>query len=453
MKLGWLLSWAVVLGLQLPAVSVAADEAVSVTENWTVVHAGNLLAVPGRAPVQQKSVIIKNGVIHDVRDGYIDPASVCPCAKLIDLSDSFVMPGLVDAHVHFTIQFGGYEGRMSDWNSMSDEVILSSSDIALNGAIYARRTLDAGFTTVRDLGALHGEGAVEAIISLRNAINSGKLPGPRLIIAAAPLSPTAGHGHKSGYRSDFNAALSSIALCDGIEACRKITREQISKGAQVIKIMASAGGGDPNGGPEGNAEFLDDEFAEIVKTAQTHNIPIAAHAHGHKAVRAALLAGARTIEHGNYITPEVTRILVDKKAYLVPTLMVQQKRLARAATQSAEIRKDVERSVDIIVQNISTAFRSGARIALGTDAGIIPHGQNAGELVWYTRIGMTPMQALEAGTVNAAAAVGMEDRIGTLELGKMADIIAVKSSPLDDVAVLQNVTFVMKDGIVHKNAP
>lgn len=440
---------AILLSMIVCAGATAADR-------WTLIHAGWLLAVPGEPPATTRTVVIRNDRIVEIRAGYhaasaIDIDGLDANAAVIDLRDAYVLPGLIDAHVHLSVQNGGIAGDFTSWESMPDLVQLSSADTALRAAVYARRTLEAGFTTVRDLGASGDEDSAQALFALKRAVDAGHLAGPRMLLAGMPISATGGHGDIGALREDLRAAMLSPGLCDGVDSCRRAVRLQVHQGAGVIKLMASGGGREPTGGPNGPPEFEEEELRTIVETAHHLNVKVAAHAHGHRGIIAALAAGVDSIEHGSFANADAIQAFKRSGAILVPTLTVQSKRLAVAALQDPVQRQASEADIQGIRDTVANAFKSGVPIAFGTDAGMFPHGMNAREFKWYVDIGMSPMQAVASGTVTAARLLGMDDRIGTLEAGKLADIVAVYRDPLLDVQALEAVGFVMKNGTVYKS--
>jgi len=404
-------------------------------EQTTIIHAGTLLAVPGNAPASNQSIIIEGTHIARVEDGFVDPADISGDVTVVDLSDKFVLPGLMDMHVHILGELGP--------NSRMEALQVTTSMQALKGAMHAKRTLDAGFTTVRDLG-----GKPEAIYALRDAINNGFVPGPRIIAAGSSLAATGGHGDIDGVKAELLTLWTPETICDGPYECRRATRYAIKYGADWIKITATGGVlSDTATGTD--QQMTDDELREIMDTAHGLGVRVAAHAHGTDGINAALRAGVDTIDHGSFLDRESIRLFKQTGAYLVPTLSpsfkvpslmegnpffteaIKAKALAASAASKA---------------NFGSAYEAGVKIAFGTDSAVTKHGDNADEFGMMVESGMTEMDAIRSATVVAAELLEMSDTLGTIEPGKMADIIAVDHSPLDDITALENVSVVIKEG-------
>lgn len=415
-----------------------------------IIHVGELLAVPGEPTSKEQSIIIEDGKILDIRAGYLPASGEYDGATIIDLKDQFVMPGMMDMHVHLAIQYGGYEPNLLSWNGSDAKVKLSLADVALNGSVYAKRTLEAGFTTVRDLGTI-GDASL-ATFALRDAIDAGKIPGPRMFVSGAYLSATSGHGDHEGFRVEVMDTLASSGVCDGVAECRKAVRTQVKRGATAIKFMATGGGGEENGGPEAEPEFFPEEMKAIVDTAHSFDRVVAAHAHGRKGIIAALKAGADSIEHSSWLDDEAISLYKETGAVIHPTLSVHTKILAVADQRPLGARKVIQAKMQKARDNFARAYKAGVTFGLGSDAGVFPHGMNAMELEWLVKIGLSPMEALVAATKVPAKLMRIEDQLGTLEAGKIADLIATDGSPLADITELQDVQFVMKEGEVYKSS-
>lgn len=433
MRLSVLLSLAISF---VAAAPVAAQE-----QGVTVIHAGTLLDRPGREPRRNASVIVRGGRIEAVQDGF---APVPEGGVLIDLRDRFVLPGLIDSHVHLTSDRAGTEGQLA---AVSESVALRSHEAAWN----ARKTLDAGFTTVRNLGSEDG-----VTLGLRDAIARGWAIGPRIVDAGSGISTTTGHMDPTlGYRDELHEALShGDTTCDGPDDCRRAVRRQISRGVDVIKI-ATTGGVNSRIGLGLGAQMFEDEVRAIVETAHLYGKKVAVHAHGADGIALALRAGADSIEHGTLIDDSSLALFRSSGAYYVPTLSTVNGYLERiAANPNAyppEVRAKIDWRISITGQALRRAVPAGVRIAFGTDAGVSKHGRNAEEFLLMVQHGMTPATAVTAATVNAADLLGLAAEIGTIEPGKAADIIAVAGDPLSDVGVLRNVGFVMTRGRVHRD--
>ncbi len=404
-----------------------------------VIHAGTLLDRPGQEPRQNATIIVRDGRIASVQDGFTAPPAG---ARLIDLSDSFVLPGLIDSHVHLSSDRAGQEGLVA---SFTESEQMAAYETLWN----AQKTLQAGFTTVRNLG---DEGAT---LALRDAIGRGWATGPRIVDAASSISTTSGHmDSRLGIREELHEAIPHDNLCDGADDCRKAVRRQIGRGADVIKI-ATTGGVNSRIGAGLGAQMFEDEVQAIVDTAHLYGKKVAVHAHGADGIVLALKAGVDSIEHGTLMDDEGIALFKKTGAYYVPTLSTVNGYLERiAANPNAyppEVRKKIDWRIGITGKSLEKAVPAGVKIAFGTDAGVSKHGRNADEFELMVKHGMTPAAAIEAATVNAADLLGLAGEIGTLEPGKAADIIAVDGNPLADVTVLKDVDFVMKGGKVHKD--
>jgi imidazolonepropionase-like amidohydrolase len=400
----------------------------------TVIHAGWLLAVPGEDPLADQSILIRGERIEAIEAGFVSPEG----AEIVDLSDGYVMPGFIDSHVHLQSELG--PGRR--FNAFTH----SASDLAFDGAVNARTTLLAGFTTVQDVG-----GNFEASLALRDAINDGDIPGPRLRIAGSSVTPTGGHGDVNGFNLDVLHMFSSETSCDGPAACREAVRSLVRGGADVIKITATGGVlSDTAAGVE--RQFFDDELASIVEAAHMMGRRVTAHAHGATGINAFLEAGGDSIEHGTYLDRESIRLMRRNNAYLVPTVLagVTVAELAETADFMTDNQRDKSRAVGPLMLDMARrAHEGGVTIAFGTDSGVSRHGDNAREFELYVEAGMTPMEAIVTATINASHHVQMEADIGTIEAGKFADIVAVDGNPLESISELRDIDFVMKGGEVY----
>ena len=404
-----------------------------------VIHAGELLAEPGKASKLKQTIIVEGGQIKAVKSGFVDPSSYGENAQLVDLSKSFVMPGLMDMHVHLQGELGP--------DNVRDTVRLSTADVGMKSVDFARKTLLAGFTTVRDLGA-----EPTHMYALRDGINKGWVVGPR-IIASAGVSVTGGHGDIDGMRHDLLDLYTPRTICDGPYECRKAVRVAIKYGADVIKITATGGVlSDTNTGT--GQQMSDDELKEVMDTAHSLGRKVAAHAHAAAGINAALRAGVDSIEHGSYANEESIRLFKKHGAYLVPTLIAGDtvvKMAKHSEFMTAPIRAKALRVGADMLSHFKIAYKAGVKIAYGTDSGVSRHGTNAQEAVLMKNAGMSAMEVLKSATVNTADLIGMSDKLGTIEAGKYADIIAMDESALTDIAKLLEVDFVMKNGIIYKN--
>jgi imidazolonepropionase-like amidohydrolase len=409
----------------------------SIAAGSIVIHAGTLLADPSQGPQQRASIHVKNGKVAAVSAGFIDPPQG---AELIDLKDKFVLPGLIDCHVHLTGQFGpGYRLRVVEDSDVK---------IGLNGAYHAKLTLKAGFTTVRDVGAL---GHPDTVFALRSAIAEGKVPGPRMLCVGTIISPTGGHGQTYGYREDVCACVQSHSgTADGVDDCRRAVRRQVSFGADAIKFVAT-GGVLSNIKAGIDQQFTDDEIRTIIETAHGLGRRVCAHAHGAGGINAALRNGVDSIEHGSFLDEESIRLFLDRKAYHVPTIIAGMTALEMAKSSPDMTPAQAEKAFMVgtkIKEALSKSYKAGVKIAFGTDMGVGPHGQNAREFALMVECGMKPADTVKAATVTASQLLDIENEAGTIAAGKSADIIAVNGNPLEDVRTLERMQFVMARGVV-----
>lgn len=411
-----------------------------------IVHAGRLLATPGDTVATEQSVIIRDGKVASVIDGYIDAAAAGASADdtvtVHDLKAMFVMPGFIDGHVHITHE-NNPRGRL-------ERVEMSEADRAMKGAGFARTTLMAGFTTVRDVGA----GSSDAIFALRDGIARGDVIGSRIFASGSTISVTGGHGDGTqGYRDDIAELLHQSGTCDGVGECRKSVREQVRRGADHIKLTATAGVlSNTAAGLE--QQFFEDELAAIMDSAHAMGRKVTAHAHGVNGINAALRAGVDGIEHGTYLDAESIRLFKRNDAFLVPTVLAGVTVAEWAADPNSHLlppqRAKAAEVGPKMLDMARRAHQGGVKIAFGTDSGVSRHGDNAREFALLVEAGMTPMQAIRAATVMGAENLGKSDMLGALEPGKVGDIVAVDGDPLSDITELEDVDFVMKDGVVYK---
>ena len=402
------------------------------------IHAGKLHDRPGQAPRGASTIAVKGGKIVGVYEGHVTPLGEAP---VIDLRDKTVLPGLIDSHVHLSSDRAGQEGLLA---GLTESKQLSAYETLWN----AQKTLQAGFTTVRNLG---DEGAT---LALREAIARGWVSGPRIVDAGASISTTSGHmDRRLGLSEDLHPVTGIENLCDGPEECRKAVRTQIGRGADVIKI-ATTGGVNSRIGAGLGKQMFDDEAKAIVETAHLYGKKVAVHAHGADGIAVALRAGADSIEHGTLLDDESIALFKKTGAYYVSTLSTVNGYLERIAKDPnaypPEVRAKIDWRISITGKALQKAVPAGVKIAFGTDAGVSKHGRNADEFELMVKHGMTPMQAIAAATVNAADLLGLSKEVGSIEPGKSADIIAVSGDPLTDVKTLKSVGFVMRAGVVHK---
>ncbi|WP_309646367.1 amidohydrolase family protein [Phenylobacterium sp.] len=420
------------------ALAAALAVAVSAQAATTFVQAGKVLIDPASGKVETgKTLVIVDGKVSRIADGYVSE----PGGVVIDLKGSFVLPGLIDSHVHLTSE--------QNPNSELEGVTQSSSQQAMVGARYAKRTLMAGFTTVADLGA-----DSEAIFALRAATAKGDVPGPRIVASGDAISIHGGHGDVNGYREDVMHVLRPGSVCSGPDDCRRAVREQVWKGADVIKITAT-GGVLSNTAAGLGQQFSDEELTAIVDAAHRMGRKVTAHAHGGDGINAFLKAGGDSIEHGTYLDAASIALFKKSGAYLVPTLMAGDFVARIAASPKnfftpAQTAKALEAGPKML-DMARRAHAGGVKIAFGTDTGVSAHGDNAQEFALLVKAGLTPLEAVQSATVGAADHLNLGSQIGALTPGRAADLIAVQGDPLADVTTLQSVGFVMNGGVVYKD--
>lgn len=413
-----------------------APAAAAQTNSIKAIKAGRLIDVERGVVLQNQVILIENNRIKEVGPNVSIPKE----ATVIDLSDSTVMPGFIDTHVH---QTGQAEGNYYDTLFRESFV-----DAAITAHIYAKRTLEAGFTTVRDVGS---EGFVS--LALKRAIEAGKIPGPRMQVANYYIGSTGSHGDIVGFSPWLGSRMPDemSGIADGVEGVRKKVRYMIKHGADVIKFGASAGVLTEEASV-GAPQYSQEEMNAIVNEARMHGVKVCAHAHGTEAIKMAIRAGVDSIEHGSFIDDEGIRMMKERGTFLSADIynddyiMSEFKRLG-----FPQIVLDKEQLVGRTQrENFRKAVRAGVKIAYGTDAGIFPHGWNGRQFSKHVEWGQTPMQAIQSATIVSAELLGWRDRIGSIAPGKMADIVAVKGDPLAGISILENVAFVMKDGVVVK---
>ena len=416
-----------------PSSALAAD-------GRTVIHAGALVDVEAGEVLGQRTILVEGGTIAAVEEGFVDPEEG---DSLIDLSGHTVLPGLMDMHVHLTSQQSGAASYLERFQE-------SPADATVKALIYAERTLLAGFTTVRDLG-----GETSAILAVRNAINRGDMPGPRIFAATASLATTGGHGDRTnGMRADLQGDPGPReGIVNGIEDARKAVRQRYKEGADLIKITAT--GGVLSLAKSGqNPQFTEDEIRAIVDTAKDYGFMVAAHAHGAEGMKRAIRAGVTTIEHGTYMDEEAFELMKEHGTYFVPTISAGNFVAEKAAIPGyfPEIIRPKAAAIGPVIQDtFAKAHRAGVPIAFGTDCGVCPHGSNAQEFLFMVEGGMAPMTAIQSATVVTARLLGIWDETGSITTGRAADLIAVAGDPIADVTQLQDVRFVMRSGRVHKS--
>ena len=417
----------------------------SADDDIVVVYAGRLMAVPGDSVKFKQSIIIRNGKIDAIKPGYIDASAIVDDPKdsltLHDLKDMFVMPGLIDGHVHVTDELGP--------KTKLATVERSDADTAMFGIRNAQLMLDAGFTTIRDLGA-RGD---DAIFALRDAINMGFIDGPRIFVAGHTISPTGGHGQRHGYRDEVFDVIKYSSICDGVADCRRAVREQVRRSADQIKLVATGGVLSETAAGTGQ-QFFNDELKAIIDTSHALGRKVTAHAHGTDGINAALRAGVDSIEHATFADKESFQLFRRTGAYLVPTLLAGVS-VTEISTDPnsffpASVRHKALQVGPRMIEKVRRAHKAGVKIAFGTDSYVSNHGLNAREFELLVTAGLTPLEAIKTATVNGADNLGMSKILGSLEVGKYADLIAVDEDPSINISALRNVDFVMKEGKVFK---
>jgi imidazolonepropionase-like amidohydrolase len=405
------------------------------------IRAGTLIDGTGAAPVRNAVIVVQGDRIVAAGAGVAVPAG----ARVIDLSGFTVLPGFLDAHVHLT----GHVIGDGDWQHQ--DLVESPAERTLLGAAHAQQTLEAGFTTVRNVGA---DGFTD--LALRNAIDRGWLPGPRVLGAGISFGINGGHcDGSSGY---WHGALGRApggdlesGAADGVDEVREAVRYNVKHGADVIKICATGGVLSP-ADSVGVQQYTEEEMRAVVAAAHMLERRVAAHAHGNAGIKAAVRAGVASIEHGSILDAEAVALMKERGTYLVPTLMAgaSVSEMARAGRLPPAIATKALAIAPRMAASFKLALDAGVLIALGTDAGVFPHGRNGHEFTLMVRAGMRPMHAIQAGTLHAATLLGLERLVGSIAAGKQADLVAVRGDPLQDIALLERVDFVMKSGVVFK---
>jgi len=404
-----------------------------------VVHAGRLIDGTSTTVRERVSILIADDRIADVQPGFVTPAG----AQVIDLSRSTVMPGLIDSHVHVTGELGP--------NALLEAVTRGDVDAAVRSTVYAKRTLEAGFTTIRNLGA---GGGVD--VALKNAINEGFVPGPRMWTARNPLSITGGHGDQGGLRYDLTRPPTyQDGIVDSPEEAAKAVRYQHKYGADVIKFTATGGVLSINDSGD-LQQFSDEEMRAIVETSHLLGLKVAAHAHGKRGMEAAIRAGVDSIEHGTYLDEETIALFKKHNTWYVPTIIAGktvEEMSKKPGALHPSVREKAAKIGPLIQGAFARAWKGGVKIAFGTDSGVSAHGENAREFGYMVEGGMPPIEAILSATRNAADLLGASDRVGSIQKGRFADIVAVDGDPLKDIAEMRRVRFVMKGGVVYKGGP
>lgn len=417
---------------------LAITASVSLAEAATFIHAGRMIDGRSDAARTEVTIVVDGDKIVRIADGFVAPG---PDDKLIDLKEHTVMPGLMDMHTHLQSQHSK--------ESYTERFFMDDADYALRAAVHARATLMAGFTTVRELGD-NGKTS----IALREAIKKKWIPGPRIFTSGKSLATTGGHADstnalKGEFRRDPTP---NDGVVDGPDECRAAVRQRYKDGADLIKITAT-GGVLSLAANSQNPQFTDEELRAVVETAHDYGMHVAVHAHGAEGMKRAVLAGVDTIEHGTYMTPEIAQLMIERGTVWVPTNMAGEwvaKKAEEAGYFPEIVRPKAATLGPLMAATFARGYKAGVKIAFGTDSGVSVHGENAREFELMVAGGMPPMEAIQSATLATAKLLKIDDRLGTLETGKLADVVAVKGNPLDDISLMTRMAFVMKEGAVYK---
>jgi len=408
-------------------------------EGATVIHAGSLLDGTGSDPVREMSIVIDDQVITRVETGYIEPE---PDDIYLDLTGYFVLPGLIDMHVHLSSEYSS--------KSYEESISLNPSDYAIRAVANARKTLLAGFTSVRNLGD-----SGNVTVSLRNAINKGVVPGPRIFSSGKTISSSGGHGDPTNsLRSELSSDPGPAqGVINNVSDSFKAVRYRYKENADLIKITAT-GGVLSNAKNGQNPQMTSEEIAAIVSAARDYGFKVAAHAHGAEGIKRAVIAGVDSIEHGTLMDSEGMKLMREKGTYFVPTLLAGAWVAEKAKTDGFFPELVRPKALEIGPQSKTTftkAYQAGVKIAFGTDTGVSSHGKNAEEFYEMVEAGMPEIQAILSATKEASILLGQNSMLGSITVGKYADIIAVSENPLDNISTLEDVDFVMKSGDIYKS--
>jgi imidazolonepropionase-like amidohydrolase len=423
-------------GLVVSALLFAAMPVQSATH----IFASTLISSKDTKIRADKTIIIENNKIVSIEDGRIEGDND---DTFIDLSGYTLMPGFMDMHTHLSFQNEGPAGYMKRFTN-------NEADYAIDSVVYAQTTLMSGFTTVRNLGD-----SLNETVALRNAINAGKVPGPRIYTAAKSIATTGGHADPT---NSFSKRLMGSpqpvdGVINGADEAREAVRQRYKDGADLIKITAT--GGVLSVAKSGqNPQFMDDELAAIVQTAKDYEMTVAVHAHGKEGMKRAILAGVDSIEHGTYMDDEIFKLMRKHNVYYVPTILAGNFVAEKAKIDGyfPEIVRPKAAAIGPLIQGtFAKAHANGVMIAFGTDSGVSAHGDNGQEFALMVEAGMSQMDAIRSATYNASKLLKIDDILGTIEVGKLADLVAVKGNPLENISLLENIGFVMKDGKVYKH--
>ncbi|MFZ0871607.1 MAG: amidohydrolase family protein [Rhodanobacter sp.] len=432
--------------LSLPVAALAAD--VPADHDVSVLHCARLLDTAAGKMLGETTVIVDSGRIRELHPGAVDSKPYQDAATAaggtyhyVDLPNATCMPGLIDSHTHLTDQ--------TSPTAYTDQFRLNIADYAIRSTVYAKRTLLAGFTSVRNVGDRDNES-----IALRNAINAGLVVGPRMFTAGIPIGSTGGHADSTdGYRMDLAGdAGPKDGIINSPEDAWKAVRQHYKDGADLIKIMPSGGVLDESASAD-NAQLTIDEIKAVVAAAHDYGFTVAAHAHGAEAIRRAVLGGVDSIEHGTFMNDEDMKLMKEHGTWYVPTIIAGkyvQEMADKPGYYPPQVAAKAKQVGPVIQATAGKAYRAGVKIAFGTDAAVYPHGQNAKEFEYMVQAGMPPLFTIQAATTHAAELLHKQNELGQIAVGRGADVIAVPGNPLDDITAMQRVSFVMKDGVTYK---
>jgi imidazolonepropionase-like amidohydrolase len=405
----------------------------------TYIHAGKLISAASGKVQSKVTIVIEQNRISRIESGFVEPKAD---DELIDLSEHTVMPGLMDMHTHISQQHSGPASYM-------ERFTFNEADYALKGVHYAEKILMAGFTTVRNLGDSYNES-----VALRKAIKQGTVKGPRIYTAAKSIATTGGHADPTNGRSKtlMGDPGPEQGVINGVVEARKAVRQRYKDGADLIKITAT--GGVLSVAKSGqNPQFMDDEVKAIVDTAKDYGMTVAVHAHGKEGMERAIKAGVSSIEHGTYMDKDTFKLMKKYGTYYVPTIMAGNWVAEKAKIDGffPDLVRPKAAAIGPLIQaTFAKAYKAGVKIAFGTDSGVSAHGDNGLEFALMVEAGMPAIEAIRSATFHAANLLKIDDQLGTIETGKLADLVAVKGDPLRDIKLMQQVSFVMKNGVVYK---
>jgi imidazolonepropionase-like amidohydrolase len=424
---------------------LAASGAAEASDKIIVLKAAHLFDGKSNALVQNGVVIVQGNKIVDAGSNLSAPAD----AQVIDLGDATLSPGFMDGHTHLTLDYTDYK------KERMDQIDLNVSEQALRASVNARVTLEAGFTTVRDVGSRFPGSKEFVDVALRNAINKGMIIGPRMLVATYGIGATGGHfDPTSGFRDMLfgHEPDWSEGIADGPDAIRKAVRFEVKNGADVIKAAVS-GGVFSLADEVDTPQFTPAEMAALVDESHRLRKKVAVHCHGDQAAKEAIAAGVDSIEHGSFMKPETLTLMKNKGTYLTPTLMATEYIMSKIDSYPPAVQAKGRAAAAARSDMFRNAVKMGVKISFGTDAAVFPHGQNAKEFKLMVDLGMQPIDALKAATGNAADLFGIAQKVGALEKGKLADVIAIPGDPISDITATERVSFVMKEGNIIRNGP